>query len=214
MKLWGMMVLVVLAAACGPTTAAYQVDGLKPLAADAVQVKVNDLADARPEEEHTGVVKNVFGTATRDAIFKEPVASGVTSSLTQELQYQGLNAGRQAQGDYVVGGTVKHYVAVLRTPPETYIPFVSYVTWIGNTDTVTVRVAVQLDVTGPRGQILSKEYSLERDTAVSVGALGFESKMRMMDSSMMVDLLHTALDDVLTPAAAEIRAAIEADKRR
>lgn len=172
------------------------------------RVLVEPLEDLRPPEEKTGAGAGLFNKSTKDALFNEPVTTGIRSALIAELRARGVNAVAEGQADYVLGGSVANYRAMIVPPRTAFIPYVSYVTWLWTNDKVSAGVQLDLKLTRSGQTLLRDTYKLKEDTTEWVGVAGLASTARRMDNNFLVKVLQAGLKDVLVRAATDVQAKV------
>lgn len=172
------------------------------------RVLVEPLVDLRPPEEKSGAGAGLFNKSTKDALFNEPVTTGIRNALVSELRARGVNAVTEGQADYVLGGSVANYRAMIVPPRTAFIPYVSYVTWLWTNDRVSAGVQLDLKLAAAGRTLLQDSYKLKEDTTQWVGVAGLSSTARRMDNNFLVNVLQAGLKDVLTRAATDVRAKV------
>ncbi len=183
-----------------------------PAASQAVSgplVLVEALEDLRPPEEKSGAGAGLFNKSTKDALFNEPVTTGIRNALVAELRARGVNAVTEGQAEYVLGGSVANYRAMIVPPRTAFIPYVSYVTWLWTNDRVSAGVQLDLKLTANNRTVLQDSYKLKEDTTEWVGVAGIASSARRLDNNFLVNVLQAGLKDVLGRAAADVQAKVQ-----
>lgn len=207
--------LALFGAGCGTVPAAYRIMPSPAVTAGAPRVAVCELRDARPQEERDGAGAGFMNQSTKDGSFSEPVASAITLALIDELRARDVDAAvDRPDAAYRVSGTVENYRGIMVPPRTSFIPYVKYATWVCTTDLMQIGVAMKIEVAGPSGVILSRDYVVTQDTETWVGPLGIADTSRNWNRNQLVDVLKMALREVLRRAAADIAYAIEVDRWR
>lgn len=210
---WVWAFVLVSAVGCQGTVApAYRISDLGPVDPSAIDVRVYELEDNRPEEEITGAGAGMFNRSTKDELYSEPVAKGITNALIDELRLRNLDADPNKRARYEVLGAVNHYRALIVPPRTAFVPYLSYLTWMWTNDQIAAGVALDLAVHAPSGEIFRQQYQISQDTEVWVGLFGLASTARRMDRPALVELLRSGLDEVLDRAANDIAAAIRREE--
>ncbi|RMH58167.1 MAG: hypothetical protein D6679_05355 [Candidatus Hydrogenedentota bacterium] len=194
---------------CQTFPAAYTVESHPRVSASAPTVLVKTLRDERPEEEKTGEGAGFLNRSTKDSLYSEPVADGLTRALIEELRARNINAVTDGSAPYVLEGSVKSYRAMLVPPRTAFIPYISYVTWMWTHDIISAGVTVDLKLSGPEGTLIDDTYALNKDTTTWVGLAGLSSSARRMDRTELVKFLHAGAKDVLGRAADDIAARVK-----
>lgn len=193
--------------ACSTVPVAYAPSTTFAVVANAPRVLVMPLEDLRPTEEKTGAGAGLFNKSTKDALFNEPVTTGITNALVAELRAHGVNAVTDGTAPFTLTGNIANYRAIIIPPRTSFIPYVSYVTWLWTNDRVSAGVKINLKLTNAAGQtLIDAPYQLSENTEEWVGLAGLSSSARRLDNNYLVKILQAGLKNVLGLAATDVAA--------
>jgi len=214
------LAVMVLTSGCAPRkfTVGYRLEDLPAPPPSALTVAVEAFEDSRPLDERSGANAGFLKLSTYDEIYSDSVHLGLTDTLIDELRSSGLDAkaAHLSTSPYVVAGKIINYRAIQIPPRSSFIPYVSYVTWMWTNDIITFGININLELTDRRDgeMLLSKTYSVESDTEVWVGFLNLRSRLKGFTREDLVNLLHEGLRLVMAEARQDIHAALLAREQR
>jgi hypothetical protein len=200
---------VAILAACAPISAAYRITPAPATAAGATAILVTTLEDARPDEEKSGAGAGLFNKSTKDSLYDGRVDESITNALADELKARGLDPALAGTAGYRLTGVIKSYRAIIVPPRTSFIPYVSYVTWLWTNDRIGVSVDIDLTLNGPQGPIYTRNYKTNENIEEWVGLAGLASRARRMDREHLVKLLRASLQEVLGRAADDVAGEIK-----